>query len=428
MYIGGEELKVLNEAFDGDNDWEETKLVSIHSNQIIKVLELISKLDKHIGDYYTIMNAGYHETNDVDKGIIKRNTKIPDISKLELIWSGPHIYVSNSIYKTPKEKCILNSDYDVIDLLSINEDYVPRTNYVPLVSREKLNELFRGFEINDKGQTKTDDWFNYYKVAYREMMGSTSERSLTVSILPPNVSHIYKILSVLFRKYDDLVECVGLSSSVPLDFYVKTVGITDLTPNKLKTFPLGIEDKYKSALFVRTLMLNCLTKHYADLWGEVWREDFKTQTWSIDDDRLHPFSTLLRDWSWETPLRNYFERRQALVEIDVIAAMALGLSLQDLEMIYTIQFPVLQQNENDTWYDRKGNIVFTCSKGLTGVGVDRPVWEQIRNMKEGETYDHTIEKSELYRGQHVTYYAPFTRQDRIEDYRTAWAHFEKLFS
>lgn len=428
VYIGGEELKVLNEAFDGDNDWEETKLVSIHSNQIIKVLELISKLDKHIGDYYTIMNAGYHETNDVDKGIIKRNTKIPDISKLELIWSGPHIYVSNSIYKTPKEKCILNSDYDVIDLLSITEDYVPRTNYVPLVSREKLNELFRGFEINDKGQTKTDDWFNYYKVAYREMMGSTSERSLTVSILPPNVSHIYKILSVLFRKYDDLVECVGLSSSVPLDFYVKTVGITDLTPNKLKTFPLGIADKYKSALFVRTLMLNCLTKHYTDLWGEVWREDFKTQTWSIDDARLHPFSTLQRDWSWETPLRNYFERRQALVEIDVIAAMALGLSLQDLEMIYTIQFPVLQQNENDTWYDRKGNIVFTCSKGLTGVGVDRPVWETIRNMKEGEIYEHTIEKSELYRGQKVTYYAPFTKCDRIEDYRRAWAHFEKVFN
>ena len=149
---------------------------------------------------------------------------------------------------------------------------------------------------------------------------------------------------------------------------------------------------------------------------------------AIDDDRLHPFNTLQRDWSWDMPLRNYFERRQALVEIDVIVAMALGLSLQDLEMIYTIQFPVLQQNENDTWYDQKGNIVFTCSKGLTGVRVDRPVWEQIRNMKEGETYDHTIEKSELYRGQHVTYYAPFTRQDRIEDYRTAWAHFEKLFS
>ena len=96
-------------------------------------------------------------------------------------------------------------------------------------------------------------------------------------------------------------------------------------------------------------------------------------------------------------------------------------------MIYTIQFPVLQQNENDTWYDSKGDIVFTCSKGLTGVGVDRPVWEQIRNMKEGDTYEHTIEKSELYKGQKVTYYAPFTKCDRIEDYRRAWTHFEKMF-
>jgi hypothetical protein len=49
-------------------------------------------------------------------------------------------------------------------------------------------------------------------------------------------------------------------------------------------------------------------------------------------------------------------------------------------------------------------------------------------MKEGETYEHTIEKSELYKGQKVTYYAPFTKCDRIADYRTAWAHFEKQFN
>ncbi|NBK97836.1 MAG: hypothetical protein EOM50_07420, partial [Erysipelotrichia bacterium] len=109
------------------------------------------------------------------------------------------------------------------------------------------------------------------------------------------------------------------------------------------------------------------------------------------------------------------------------SAMALGLNLEELIMMYEIQFPVLQQNENDTWYDTRGNIVFTCSKGLTGVGVDRPVWNTIKDMKPGETYIHTIEKSELYRGEQVTYYAPFTKCDRIEDYRHAWAHFEKRF-
>ena len=193
-------------------------------------------------------------------------------------------------------------------------------------------------------------------------------------------------------------------------------------------------------------MLNCLTKHYADLWEEMWKEDYKQESWSIEDKRLKPFASLTEKWQWATPLRNYFERRQALVEIDVIAAMALGLSLQDLEMIYTIQFPVLQQNEEDTWYDAEGKIVFTCSRGLTGVGLDRKRnnktgvlgWEDIRGEQIDDntyagtapTHTHTIDpaKSELYGGQQQTFVAPYTRCDRIEDYRRAWAHFEKMFN
>ena len=127
-------------------------------------------------------------------------------------------------------------------------------------------------------------------------------------------------------------------------------------------------------------------------------------------------------------------------------AMALGLTLEDMEMIYTIQFPVLQQNETDTWYDQKGNIVFTCSKGLTGVGLDRKSntktgmlgWKDIRGEQIDEntyagtspTHTHTIDpaKSELYGGQQVTYHAPYTKYNRIEDYRRAWTHFEKIFN
>jgi len=116
-----------------------------------------------------------------------------------------------------------------------------------------------------------------------------------------------------------------------------------------------------------------------------------------------------------------------LVEIDVITAMALGLSLEELILIYNVQFPVLQQNEDDTWYDTKGNIVFTCSKGLVGVGVDRPVWETIRHLQAGETFEHTITKSELYYGRKVLYYGPFDKCDRVEDYKVAWEWFEGVF-
>jgi len=107
--------------------------------------------------------------------------------------------------------------------------------------------------------------------------------------------------------------------------------------------------------------------------------------------------------------------------------MALGLSLEELILIYNVQFPVFQQNEDDTWYDTTGNIVFTCSKGPVGVGVDRPVWETIRHLQAGQTYEHTTTKRELYQGKKVTYKAPFDKCDRVEDYKVAWGWFEGIF-
>lgn len=79
-------------------------------------------------------------------------------------------------------------------------------------------------------------------------------------------------------------------------------------------------------------------------------------------------------------LRNDYARRQALAEIDVLAAMALGLSLDELKTIYRIHFPVLQQNEDDVWYDIRGRIVFTSNRGLSNVGFARLQCEEIRHM------------------------------------------------
>ena len=36
-------------------------------------------------------------------------------------------------------------------------------------------------------------------------------------------------------------------------------------------------------------------------------------------------------------------------------------------------------------------------------------------------------KDFLYKGKKITYQAPFDKCDRVEDYKVAWAHFEKVF-
>lgn len=442
------ELRVLSETFEDGTTSDCAKFVSIHSKEIINVLRKISEFPTHLGEVENIITECLHETGAVDAGIIKRDTDYANIDQYEMIYNGPQFYVANPLNKCPRQRCILNSDYDNINLLTIDNDYLPRTNYVPAIPLSEFKQQFRGFLIGQyhDGHSKYGDWIDYYKLGFRKMVGSSAERTLICALLPRKSAHIHGVISVAFRDGNHSVDAAGLYSSIVMDFYMKTLGASNVQSSRMNKFPLGVAPKYQSALYSRTLLLNCLTKHYADLWEEMWKEEYKQESWSIEDKRLKPFASLTEQWQWATPLRNYFERRQALVEIDVIAAMALGLSLQDLEMIYTIQFPVLQQNENDTWYYAEGKIVFTCSKGLTGVGLDRKRnaktgmfgWEDIRGEQIDEntyagtspTHTHTIDpaKSELYGGQQQTFVAPYTRCDRIADYRHAWAHFEKIIN
>lgn len=445
--ITDKELQVLSDTFEDGTTGDCAKLVSIHSQEIINVIEKIANYSTHVCDKQPIITMSINETHGIDDGIMKRSTCVPNVEKYEMIYSGPHFHVANPYYKTPRQNCVLNSDYDSIDLTEIQANYVPRTNYVPVMPLEVYKKLFKGFQNGQDadGKPTYDDWLDYYKVGFRNMLSIEGERSLICAVLPRKTAHIHAVISTAFRSRYDCVDMSAFCSSIVLDFYIKTVGSSNLLPKRLSSLPLGTPEKYQSSLYSRALMLNCLTAEYVDLWESCWRNDYSKETWSIADPRLKPFDQLHEDWAWDIPLRNYFERRQALVEIDVIAAMALGLTLEDLEMIYTIQFPVLQQNEADTWYDQKGNIVFTCSKGLTGVGLDRKRnaktgmlgWEDIRGEQTDEntyagtspTHTHTIDpqKSELYGGEQVTYYAPYTRCNRIADYRCAWAHFEKVF-
>ena len=112
--------------------------------------------------------------------------------------------------------------------------------------------------------------------------------------------------------------------------------------------------------------------------------------------------------------------RPPRLDIAVLVARELGLTLEELQTIYRVQFPVLRQNEADTWYDQNGRIVFTNSKGLPGVGFARKEWDEI---KEQPNVTRTVTDTTLPTGpveRTIEYVAPFTRCNREEDYRLVW--------
>jgi hypothetical protein len=176
--------------------------------------------------------------------------------------------------------------------------------------------------------------------------------------------------------------------------------------------------------------LNSVTAHFKALWSAVWDAGFREETWLGDDPRLDAdfWRNLTPEWTRHCALRTDFARRWALVELDVLAARALGLTLEELQTIYRIQFPVMQQFEADTWYDQRGRIIFTNnSQGLPGVGLPRAEWNEVRALQSG-TVKRTVTDTTLPTGpveREITYHAPFTKCDREGDYAIVWSKLEE---
>ena len=317
-----------------------------------------------------------------------------------------------------------------MDLNVLSDEYLPRTNYRPDVSPSEY-----------RARTPRTPWgemkpiTEYFRVTSREMLSQSGERTYVPALLPMGVGHVHTCISTVFPEGISSVDFLSMGISIPVDFFVKSTGMGHANKNILRQlpFPPGSASQLPG-LRVRTLALNCLTTHYAELWRECWVEAFRELHWAKGDPRLPQdfFSNLTPTWQRNCALRSDYARRQALVEIDALVAQALGLTLDELITIYRVQFPVMQQYERDTWYDMNGRIVFTNSKGLTGVGFPRKGkgrgankeigWEDIKDMTSG-TVSRTILDDTLPGGpveRTITYVAPWVRCDRVDDYRVAW--------
>src|SRR5699024_6435931 len=66
------------------------------------------------------------------------------------------------------------------------------------------------------------------------------------------------------------------------------------------------------------------------------------------------------EWTPDVPLRRDSDRRQALLEIDALVALSLGITADELVTIYRTQFPVLYGYDHGKYlYDANGRLVPT---------------------------------------------------------------------
>ncbi|MEO1827887.1 MAG: hypothetical protein ABGX82_03575 [Pseudomonas sp.] len=457
--IGQHELALFAQLYDeAGTDALEARLPALHARQLTNVLEKFAAQPRRLGDlkgqyFSTVM---FDETYAQRDGTIKRDTQFPKTPE-QWILSGPHFFVGSPFYKTPREECTKTSDYDVIDLQVLPDDYLPRTNYIPACDPATYRDRTPRVPWVEEGDHRAQLVTEYYRVVLRAMLPPANERTLFGALFPKGAGHQNGCRSYVFNKKrtEELLIFASQVFSLPFDFLIKSTGRTNLQTTLEKYVLLNFGAVIPSVL-QRVLSLQCLTSHYADLWQSNWQDNFRQQCWAIREPiAALPqdfFTNLTPEWQRNCALRTDYARRQALVEIDVLVAQALGLTLEELLTIYRVQFPVMRQYEADTWYDQRGRIVFTPSKGLIGVGLPRKAnkkdldagthytidspertehnialgWEDVQHLQQG-TVRKTHQDDTLPNGPWETtteYHAPFFKPNREEDYRVAWAAFK----
>ncbi len=437
------------------------RLPALHATQLAGVFEKLADFPSKLASLAAdcVSSEMWHETlQQKDGTIIRRPFSDDGFPSQPSGWviSGPHFYLGNSLAKTPMRACASNRAYSLVDLAQIDLDYLPRTNYRPMLDGDEYLRRWR----MAAGYSQLGESADSCRLTFRNMFQPSNERSLVAAITPPGHAHVHSVLSVVFRSSVDLASAALICHSVVGDFYVKATGRAGMYQTWMSLPRLARID----SAWVRLLSLNCLSSHYARLWEELWTPDMCNVGWSQPLNARLPqehWQNLSSTWARDSALRSDYSRRMALVEIDVLVARALGLSLNELLLVYRVQFPVMQGYERDTWYDIEGRIVFTISKGLIGAGLPRKGGTKATKtriqMPDGKTREGNFGWDDLWTyadtpeggqpkvpdgtviTQWVTddtlpggprtverrYVAPFARANREDDYRTAWVFFEE---
>ncbi|MCV7193141.1 Eco57I restriction-modification methylase domain-containing protein [Mycolicibacterium brumae] len=347
------------------------------------------------------MTQGWEEGKRSVHGLFKRSPGVRP-SWDEVIYHGPNINVANPIAQQVGPSAKNHRDYSAIDLLSIREDFIPRSIYS--VSKPIADYLSAYPHWGGRSSAE------FFRLMWRRRLDDGMERTLLSAIAPLGLCHIEQVATGRLGSDFRTIVAAGIWSSIPVDFLVKLAGYTDLRTSAIQMIPFVDDHQLANVLVHRTLRLNCLVRPYAPLWEELYDKAWQQDSWvphiGVDYADHTSLGTVKEKWDWSIPLRRAADRRQALVEIDAIVAIMLGITAEELLTIYRTQFPVLRKYERDALYDANG-------RQLPG-----KLASEYRKKGTLKVDDLTLDG--------VTYVEPFVGVDRERDMELAHKHFSNI--
>ncbi|WP_199453239.1 class I SAM-dependent DNA methyltransferase [Marinobacter sp. bablab_jr008] len=243
--VGDHELTLFAQLYDeAGTDALEARLPALHARQLLAVLDKFAAQPRRLGDlkgqYYSTQH--WNEVNAQQDGTIKRETRFPENPE-QWILSGPHFFVGSPFFKNPRPGCKSNKDYDKLDLQTLPDDYLPRTNYIPACDPATYRDRTPRVPWVEEGEHRARLVTDYYRLVNREMVGTSSERTLMTTIAPKGVGHIHTCLSTIYKNDKDLLDLFCYTASIPLDFRVKSTGVGHVNKSLLNQLPL-LSDTY----------------------------------------------------------------------------------------------------------------------------------------------------------------------------------------